>query len=64
MDSVDKERYLGDILSNDTKMNSNIQARQNKGTGYVDQILSILKDSFFWVLLLQHGIDVQNHNFD
>ena len=47
MKSVNKERYLGDILSNDSKINSNIQDRQNKGTGYVNNILSILKEVSF-----------------
>ena len=45
--TFDKERYLGDIQSNDTKINSNIQDRQNKGTGYVNQILSNLKEVYF-----------------
>ena len=47
MKSVEQEKYLGDILSNDGKINKNIQARQNKGTGYVNQILSILKEISF-----------------
>ena len=47
MESVDRERYLGDILSNDSKINHNIQERQNKGTGYVNQILSMLKELEF-----------------
>ena len=47
MKSVEKERYLGDILSNDGKINFNIQARQNKGIGYVNQIVSMLKEISF-----------------
>ena len=49
MESVDRERYLGDILSNDSKINHNIQDRQNKGYGYVNQILSMLKEISFGV---------------
>ena len=47
MKSVEKERYLGDILSNDGKININIQERQNKGTGYVNQIVSMLREISF-----------------
>ena len=47
MKSVDQEKYLGDILSNDGKIDKNIQARQNKGQGYVNQIVSMLKEISF-----------------
>ena len=47
MESVNKERYLGDILSNNSKINYDIQDRMNKGTGYVNQILSLLKEVSF-----------------
>ena len=56
MESVDKERYLGDILSSDTKINLNIQDRQNKGTGYVNQIMSILKEISFGVYYFSMAI--------
>ena len=49
MNSVENERYLGDILSNDSKINLNIQDRQNKGLGYVNQIMSMLKEISFGV---------------
>ena len=49
MESVDRERYLGDILSNNSKINDNIQDRQKKGMGYVNQILSMLKEISFGV---------------
>ena len=47
MATVEKEKYLGDILSNDGKININIQERQNKGTGYVNQIVSMLREVSF-----------------
>ena len=47
MESVERERYLGDILSKDLKINYNIQDRQNKGYGYVNQISSMLKEISF-----------------
>ena len=47
MESVERERYLGDILSKDSKINYNIQDRQNKGIRYVNQISSMLKEISF-----------------
>ena len=42
-----RERYLGDILTTDCKINSNIEERYNKGIGIVNQISSILKEISF-----------------
>ena len=47
MSEVEKETYLGDVLSNDGKIDNNIQERQNKGNGYVNQILSMLQEVSF-----------------
>ena len=47
MTSVEKETYLGNILSHDGRIDSNIQERQNRGTGYVNQIMSFLKEISF-----------------
>jgi hypothetical protein len=47
METVDKEKYLGDIISNDGKNTKNIAARKNRGTGIVNQIMSILEDICF-----------------
>ena len=47
MTEVNKEKYLGDFLSNDGKININILERQKKGNGYVNQILSMLKEVSF-----------------
>ena len=47
MSSVEKETYLGDVLSANGKIDENILARQNKGTGYVNQIMSMLKELSF-----------------
>ena len=38
MKSVDRERYLGDILTSDGKINNNIEERVNKGFGKVNDI--------------------------
>ena len=44
---ADKEKYLGDILSNDGKNTKNILAIKGKGLGIVDQITSILEEICF-----------------
>ena len=41
------EKYLGDILSSDAKIDINVQERYNKGIGLVNQIISILKEVSF-----------------
>ena len=42
-----KEKYLGDILTTDGRIDANIEERYNKGIGIVNQILSILKEISF-----------------
>ena len=41
------EKYLGDILSSDAKIDINVQERYNKGIELVNQIISILKEVSF-----------------
>ena len=45
--SSSKEKYLGDVLMTDCKIDQNIEERYNKGIGIVNQILSILKEISF-----------------
>ena len=45
--SSSSEKYLGDILTSDCKINSNIEERVNKGMGIVNQIVSLLKEISF-----------------
>ena len=47
MCTSNKEKYLGDILTTDGKINSNIEERYNKGVGIVNQIMSYLKELSF-----------------
>ena len=47
MEEVSEDKYLGDILSEDGKNSKNIVARKNRGTGSVNQILSILDEICF-----------------
>ena len=43
--NADKEKYLGDQISNDGENKSNISERKGKGIGIVSQIMSLLDDS-------------------
>ena len=45
--SSNKEKYVGDILTTDGKINSNINERYNKGVGIVNQVISYLKELSF-----------------
>ena len=47
MKTTDREKYLGDIITNDAKIDENIQMRHDKGLGLVNQIISILKEISF-----------------
>ena len=42
MEIVDKEKYVGDIVTGDGKHTKNIDARRSKGMGVISEILSIL----------------------
>ena len=42
-----REKYLGDIISSDCKINANVEERYNKGIGIANQILSLLKEISF-----------------
>ena len=47
MKTTDREKYLGDIITNDAKIDENIQMRHDKCLGLVNQIISILKEISF-----------------
>ena len=42
-----REKYLGDIISSDCKINANVEERYNKGIGIANQIISLLKEISF-----------------
>ena len=42
MEIVDKEKYVGDIVTNDGKHTKNVIARRSKGMGVISEITSIL----------------------
>ena len=47
MKTSSSEKYLGDILSNDGKIDLNIQAIYGKGIGVVNTIFSLLQEISF-----------------
>ena len=47
MNKVDKEKYLGDILTNDGKINENVDNRKAKGLAAANQTLSMLQEISF-----------------
>ena len=56
MISSSNEKYLGDIITSDTKIDENIKMRHDKGLGIANQILSILKEVSFGVFHFEMGL--------
>ena len=46
MEKSSKEKYLGEILTSDGKINDNITSRYNKGIGTANTIISLLKEVY------------------
>ena len=42
--TVDKEKYVGDVIAKDGSNTENIKERTDKGSGIVNNILSILSE--------------------
>ena len=47
MHTAKRERYLGDVLTSDCKIDSNVHDRVSRGMGHANEILSILKEISF-----------------
>ena len=47
MKIANRERYLGDVITSDCKVDSNILDRVSKGTGHANEILGILSEISF-----------------
>ena len=60
MKTTSSERYLGDIISSDSKINNNITDRFNKGIGYANQILSTLKEISFGQYYFEQALQFRN----
>ena len=44
MVSTDREKYLGDIISNSGQIDENVLMRRDKGIEISNQIMSVLKE--------------------
>ena len=60
MDTVENEKYLGDIIAADGSNTKNIQKRKSKGVGAVSQIMSILQNTCFGPYYFQVAIILRN----
>ena len=60
METVETEKYLGDIISNDGKNSKNITARKNRGIGVTNQIMSILEEICFGNYYFQVAMILRN----
>ena len=56
----DRERYLGDILTTDGKLDKNIIDRYNKGVGKVNEIMGMLQEVSFGPHFFQMAILFRN----
>ena len=60
MEMKDHEKYLGDIISKDGRNLKNVQARVNKGTGIVKNILNMLEGIPFGKFYFEVAIILRN----
>ena len=58
--SSSSQRYLGDVLSTNSKIDENISDRFNKGIGYVNQILGILHEISFGKYYFEQALQLRN----
>ena len=58
--SSNREKYLGDILVNNGKIDDNLKARHSKGVGIVNQIMSVLKEVSFGPYYFQMALMFRN----
>ena len=54
--TTEQEKYLGDIVTSDTKIDKNIKMRHDKGIGISNQIMSILKEVSFGIYHFEMGL--------
>ena len=60
MRSTEQEKYLGDVVSSNTKIDENIKMRHAKGTGINNQIISIIKEVSFGFYYFEMGLLFRN----
>ena len=60
MNTTLKEKYLGNIVSADGKVDINITDRYNRGVGLVNQIISMLREIHFGQYYFEMAILLRN----
>ena len=55
-----QEKYLGDVVSSNTKIDENLKMRHDKGVGIINQITSLLKEVSFGFYYFQMGLLFRN----
>ena len=60
MKNTTQEKYLGDVLSSNTKIDENLKMRHDKGVGITNQITSLLKEVSFGFYYFQMGLLFRN----
>ena len=60
MKTTSSEKYLGDIITNNGKIDLNIEARVNKANGSINSILSLLEEISFGKFYFQMAILFRN----
>ena len=60
METVDDDKYLGDIISSDGKNSKNIAARKARGLAAVDRICQILEEICFGPFLMEVAVILRN----
>ena len=63
LEKVDKEKYLGDIISVDGRNRKNINSRKGKAVGIIIQITSILQDICFGPFHMEVALMLRNSLF-
>ena len=63
MNTSSSERYLGDIITNDGKLNKNISDKVNKGNGAVNTIVSLLEEISFGYYYFEMALIFRNSLF-
>ena len=63
LETIENEKYLGDLISHDGKNTKNVQARRAKGTGIVDKILTRLESTVYGPYLFEVAITLRNSLF-
>ena len=63
MKIASKETYLGDVLTSDGKINSNIQSRCDKGQGIINQTISMLQEISFGYFYFEIAMMLRNSMF-